>query len=203
MITAAFALAVSGITAPAQEVATETNDMRVAIERVPPAQDEAASLWASRVGISRGLLHDAATAAGVWVMGDVRLQVWAAVSEVRESGGGAGSVPSVPRVQSGQQHGDAAVADFSRGYQDAGGDPALLPHVIEVVDCESSWQLDPGNPDYWGLGQFVPSTWYANARAGASWMDPYEQGWAMATLIGKVDPGSTGGWPVCWWVGGW
>ena len=101
--------------------------------------------------------------------------------------------------------GGRGVLAFLAGYDTAGGDRRYREHVVDVVECESHWQIDPGNPDYRGLAQFTPSTWSSYARPGADWRDPWEQGWAVADLIGDledrgVSPGSTAGWPYCWWA---
>lgn len=102
----------------------------------------------------------------------------------------------------------ATVCPFYAGYLDGSRGEAwlldLAVHVADVIDCESGWQTRPEGY-HLGLGQFAPETWAANARAGADPGDPYEQGFAVATLIRRlgergVSPGSTAGWPACWWV---
>lgn len=91
---------------------------------------------------------------------------------------------------------------FFCGYRvRAAGDPYLLSlerHVTGMVRCESDWQVYPPASGFLSLSQALPSTWAANARPGADPFDPFEQGWFVANLITKVDPGSTGGWRNCW-----
>lgn len=97
---------------------------------------------------------------------------------------------------------DDIQARFRCGYRErAESAPWLLgleEHVVErVIPCESRWRLDPGNPRYLGLGQFLPSTWAAAARSpDADPFDPFEQGWAVANNIVIAD--ETWQWPVCW-----
>jgi hypothetical protein len=56
---------------------------------------------------------------------------------------------------------------------------------------------------YLSAFQFTPGTWAAAARATgfADPLNPYDVGRNVAWLVQRVDPGSTGGWPVCWWRG--
>jgi hypothetical protein len=95
---------------------------------------------------------------------------------------------------------------FSAGYLDAGGPPDLLDHFLyHVIPCESHWNpLDISDDGQIGLAQFDPGTWASYARPGADWRDPWEQGWATADLAGDLisrgeSPGSSGGWPWCYW----
>jgi hypothetical protein len=85
---------------------------------------------------------------------------------------------------------------FIAGYVAGGGPLDLLPHVIRVVDCESTWDnyVVSGNGLYYGLGQFDAVTWYG--AGGGDWTDPYTQGYRMAYLILTSNPG--GRWPTCW-----
>src|SRR6185503_3521007 len=98
--------------------------------------------------------------------------------------------------------GPSVPEQFFCGYRArANGDPYLLqlePRVDRMIFCESGWQLYPPASGFLSLAQASPPTWAANARPGADPFDPFEQGWFTANLITRVDPGSTGGWPVCW-----
>lgn len=98
-------------------------------------------------------------------------------------------------------NGPGTVEEFFCGYRDrAAGDVRLLqlePLVYVNVQCESRWLLAPPPNGFHGLNQFTTGTWLANARAGADPYDAYEQGWATANLISKIDPRSTEGWPSC------
>ena len=122
------------------------------------------------------------------------------------SGGASGTEPpdaggeGVPYPQDGE-----LVGRFLAGYQAANGPAEYRAHIIAVIECESRWQIDPGNPDYRGLAQFTPRTWASYSRFGqdTDWRDPWEQGWTTANLVGDllergISPGSSAGWPVCW-----
>jgi hypothetical protein len=75
--------------------------------------------------------------------------------------------------------------EFIRGYQEAGGAPALLDHFLNVViPCESGWQVNPGGY-HLGLAQFAPDSWAA--AGGGDPFDAYQQGantarWAKMTV---------------------
>ena len=94
------------------------------------------------------------------------------------------------------------ISRFTQGYQDAGGISEYLGHIInDVIPCESTWQPDPNSPEYYGLGQFIWSTWVSVRRsADADFRDPYEQGWAIAVNARDNDPRYE--WPSCWMKGG-
>lgn len=102
---------------------------------------------------------------------------------------------------------DESQQRFFEGYRSAGGNPEYEQRLLNhVIPCESGWQIDPGNPMYLGMGQFTPGTWESYSRFGADTdpFDSWEQGWAVANLIGDledrgVSSGSSSGWPVCWW----
>ncbi len=89
---------------------------------------------------------------------------------------------------------------FFQGYRDAGGQ---YPEgrIDAMVQCESSWQLDPGGY-YLGLAQFGPGTWTTvSAITGlAHPYDPYHQGYNVAVWSSMISPGTTAGWPYCWWA---
>ncbi len=104
---------------------------------------------------------------------------------------------------------DSVQQRFIQGYRDAGGPAVYEQHLIAVIQCESGWRIEPGNPTYRGLAQFHPDTW-ARARRSpdADYLDPYEQGWAVGNWIRKLEasgssPGGSGGWPYCFHVEGW
>ena len=92
---------------------------------------------------------------------------------------------------------------FSEGYLAGGGPLHYLRHLVEDVrPCEGEWGVEYHN-GYLGAFQFTPGTWGAAARATGfgDYMDPYHVGRNVAWLVQRVDPGSTGGFPHCWWVG--
>ncbi len=89
---------------------------------------------------------------------------------------------------------------FFQGYRDAGGQ---YPEgrIDAMVQCESSWQLDPGGY-HLGLAQFSPGTW-ATVSAITGFTDPYNlyhQGYNVAVWSSMISPGTTAGWPYCWWA---
>lgn len=89
---------------------------------------------------------------------------------------------------------------FFQGYRDAGGQyPERL--IDAMVQCESSWQLDPGGY-HLGLAQFAPGTWATvSAITGLTLPDnPYHQGYNVAVWSSMISPGTTAGWPYCWWA---
>jgi len=104
-----------------------------------------------------------------------------------------------------------AYLDFLQGYRDAGGPVYYEGHLVnDVIPCESTWNpwaISPVGDA--GLLQFAAVTWGWNARyPSAPWQSAYEQGWAGAKLLNwlnanGISPGSTFGWPHCWWTGGW
>lgn len=88
------------------------------------------------------------------------------------------------------------LADFVRGYRDAGGRPAWEERFVSVViPCESGWRLDPLG-FYLGLAQWHPDTW--ERAGGGDYRDPWQQGHNVAAWSNIVDPASTGGWQGCW-----
>ena len=89
---------------------------------------------------------------------------------------------------------------FFQGYRDAGGQ---FPEerIDAMVQCESSWQLDPDGY-HLGLAQFSPGTW-ATVSAITAFTDPYNpyhQGSNVAVWSSMISPGTTAGWPYCWWA---
>jgi hypothetical protein len=94
--------------------------------------------------------------------------------------------------------GGSTIDQFIAGYRAAGGPEAHLNRIVtRVIPCESG-----GNPSavnragpYYGLMQFVASTW--NAVGGGNWFDPYTQGANTARLLARANPATQ--WPVCWY----
>ena len=92
---------------------------------------------------------------------------------------------------------------FQQGVADSGG--------LALRDAASWWRLalcESGGRiategAYYGLLQFSGSTWATAAAATGEWdyWSAYAQGrnGAWHALYGTVNPGGTGGWPVCWW----
>jgi hypothetical protein len=88
---------------------------------------------------------------------------------------------------------------FVAGYRAAGGPEHHLSRIIHrVIPCEST-----GNPrafnrvgPFYGLMQFLPSTWYA--VGGGNWFDPWQQGANTARLLHVANPATQ--WPVCWFA---
>ena len=68
-----------------------------------------------------------------------------------------------------------------------------------MVQCESSWQRDPGGY-HLGLAQFGPETWATvSATTGLALpYNPYHQGYNVAVWSSMISPGTTAGWPYCW-----
>lgn len=109
---------------------------------------------------------------------------------------------------------DNANTEFLTGYREAGGPPELEGHLLgRVLPCESGGAYvgtidwTPGNPDYRSAAQFHPGTWEYTERVAGRYLrfeDPRDVGTAVAIwlryLIDRgTSPGSTSGWPVCWW----
>ena len=92
-------------------------------------------------------------------------------------------------------------ACFFWGYRDGGGQYPE-ERIDAMINCESGWQIDPGNE--WGLAQFNPGTWgiVSGITGLIDWRDPYAQGYNVAVWASMVSPGTTAGWPYCWWVWG-
>lgn len=95
----------------------------------------------------------------------------------------------------------ASQQEFFRGYDDAGGPVAYREHLIAVLDCESGW-TDNRSAGYLSAAQFNVASW--NRAGGGDPSDFYTVGRNVAVWISLIsDPGGSGGWPVCWHVGGW
>lgn len=89
---------------------------------------------------------------------------------------------------------------FLDGYRAGGGDPAWEEHLIDVLQCESEWVLDPPGV-HLGLAQFSEDTWEkAKCSPGADYRDAWEQGCAVARWMAMIAGrwGTTVGWPHCW-----
>lgn len=89
---------------------------------------------------------------------------------------------------------------FFYGYLDGKGQYST-ERIDAMILCESSWRIDPGG-FHLGLAQFDPGTWaIVSAITGLTdWRDPYAQGYNVAVWSGMVSPGTTAGWPRCWWA---
>jgi hypothetical protein len=74
---------------------------------------------------------------------------------------------------------------------------------VDVRPCEGEWGVEYGN-GYVSAFQFTHGTW-ANAASHTGQSDPlrpYDVGVNVAWLLAQItNPGSTGGWPTCWWRG--
>jgi hypothetical protein len=99
--------------------------------------------------------------------------------------------PAAPRALS-------PIELFIAGYVATGGPQQHLDRLVHrVIPCESA-----GNPrafsalgPYYGLLQFLPSTWYS--AGGGDWFDPWQQGANTARLLLR-EPNPASQWPVCW-----
>jgi hypothetical protein len=98
------------------------------------------------------------------------------------------------------------VSEFLAGYRAAGGPPDLESHILNnVIPCESGWiPSRVSSAGHLGLLQFDPGTWAS--AGGGDWADPHTQGRNGATWLWMLEaegssPGSTAGWPGCWWAG--
>ena len=100
--------------------------------------------------------------------------------------------------------GDAA---FIAGYLDHGGNPAWQAHFLyDVAPCEGgpTWGIADYGNGYISRLQFHPGSWATAATHTGLWdgADPYHVGANVAWWSGAIDhPGTTSGWPYCWWVG--
>jgi len=88
---------------------------------------------------------------------------------------------------------------FLAGYRGAGGAANYEAHIVEdVIPCEYGWEpWQPGN-GYLSRAQFDPQSW--ETAGGGDPADDYTVGANMARWMAMVDPGSSAGWPVCWWI---
>ena len=95
---------------------------------------------------------------------------------------------------------------FLQGYRDYGGNPAWEAHwLLDVLPCESGhWGQDWYANGYRSRAQFHPGSWAtASAITGQiDGSDPYAVGANVAAWSNLIaHPGSTAGWPTCWWRG--
>jgi len=107
-----------------------------------------------------------------------------------------GNADTLPYVQGPSD----TYTQFFDGYRAAHGQYPE-ERIAAMIQCESSWRLDPGG---WhrGLAQFDPGTW-ATVSAITGYADPYNafhQGYNVAVWASMVSPGTTAGWPYCWWA---
>ena len=103
--------------------------------------------------------------------------------------------------------GDAA---FLAGYRAYGGRPEWEQHFLrDVLPCEGgpAWGIADYGNGYLGRAQFTGDSW---TRAGIlaakpeplDAASPIDVGVAVAVWSNAIDhPGSSGGWPWCWWQG--
>ena len=98
--------------------------------------------------------------------------------------------------------GEVEVAFFSGWHEAGGGNLKDDWSTWRMINCESHWNpLAEGI--HWGLAQFHPGTWATVAEITGlnDWKNPYHQGFNAATWANLVEaPGSSTGWPYCWWV---
>lgn len=102
-----------------------------------------------------------------------------------------------------------ADALFAQGYLDGAGPPHYLRHLVEdVLPCEGGDSWEHADAYHVSRAQFAWGSWKTAAlhTGHADPLDPYHVGRNVAWLInelerGRISPGSTGGWPHCWWVG--
>jgi hypothetical protein len=93
--------------------------------------------------------------------------------------------------------------EFRRGYRDASGPEALLEHFIaNVIPCESDWNLQPKG-QHVSAAQFSADSWVKARRSPDSDpTNPYEVGFAVGRWLNLIsEPGSSAGWPTCFWRG--
>lgn len=94
---------------------------------------------------------------------------------------------------------------FRQGYQDFGGNPEWEDRFVDVIDtCESrNHKWDDTYPLYASRAQFHPDSWrrVVDATGLSDPASPYHVGGNVAWWSNAIDPGGTGGWPVCWWRG--
>ena len=94
----------------------------------------------------------------------------------------------------------SVVSLFLEGYRHGGGESQWEEHLMDVIQCESSWRLDPPGI-HLGLAQFTPRTWEkARCSIDADYRNPFDQGCAVARWMRKIKPhyGTKAGWPHCW-----
>ena len=111
---------------------------------------------------------------------------------------------SAPSVHSDLPTSDPSGA-FADGFRAWGGREEWLEHFVnDVLPCESSEWGGWYDNGYVSRGQFDPGSW-ATAVGNTGLSDPtnpYAVGAAIAWWSNAIEhPGSTGGWPTCWWRG--
>lgn len=116
------------------------------------------------------------------------------------------SAPEITRVPSpaqepvgGSEGWEGIKEAFFNGYRRGGGIYAE-DHIDRLVQCESQWRIVTGG-QFLGLAQFHSRTWATVAQLTGywDWKNPLHQGVNVAVWSQRIDPGSTQGWPVCWW----
>lgn len=201
----------SGKRAPAREVANDQVEI-IPISSVGGHPVVWAALWTTQAA-SPGRRTPDNAAAAIWsYYGSLRVRFVVPADAQATADGTSGegsapdSVPSEPNARSGEDGLPDVVADFIRGYTEAGGPPAHLGRFRDiVVPCESGW--DPENDNgggHRGLTQFSQGTWESMMTSGRffpaldapyipSVFDPFLHGIAAARLALYVEetPGST------------
>ncbi|KKN02113.1 hypothetical protein LCGC14_1121160, partial [marine sediment metagenome] len=73
--------------------------------------------------------------------------------------------------------------------------------IDAMIFCESTWRIDPGG-QHLGLAQFDPGTWavVSGITGYTDWRDPFSHGYNVAVWASMVSPGTSAGWPNCWWA---
>ena len=92
---------------------------------------------------------------------------------------------------------------FFDGYR-AGAGQYPEERIDAMIFCESSWRIDPGG---WhlGLAQFDPGTWatVSTITGFADWLNPWHQGYNVAVWASMISPGTSAGWPSCFYAIDW
>jgi len=95
---------------------------------------------------------------------------------------------------------------FRQGYRDFGGREGWLEHFVQDVfsSCESTVWGGWYSNGYVSRAQFHPDSWATTVRNTGlvEPTDPYVVGGNVAWWSNAIrHPGSTAGWPTCWWWG--
>lgn len=97
---------------------------------------------------------------------------------------------------------------FASGYLEHGGNPNWLAHFLyDVAPCEGGYEYlasYASAPFYLSRLQFNPGSWATAAAATGRYdpANPYDVGANTAWWSNAIDhPGTTSGWPYCWWIG--
>jgi hypothetical protein len=106
----------------------------------------------------------------------------------------------IPSARLSDAGANGARLSFFQGYRDAGGQYPE-ERIDAMIQCESTWRIDPGGY-HLGLAQFDPGAWgIVSAITGfTDPYSPYHQGFNVAVWASMISPGTSAGWPSCWWV---